>query len=351
MIDRKNLMRSVILALTLLFAAPLTGMVIPVVGVSAAEAQTVSRIVVSGNRQVDTETITSIVAVKVGQAATTAAISQSINALYKTGFFKTVSVTQSGGVVSVKVVENPIVASVLFQGNSRFSDAELLTMVQVGSRSGYSQDRVQGDIDSIKNAYHTAGYTNVDVTAQTASVPGGGTRVTFVINEGGRSGIAAINFTGNNAFNSGTLKNVIRTKESGWLSWLFHDDMYSDEQLQIDRQLIRNYYANHGYPDTQVTSAVAEYDAKRMGYFINFTVVEGDRYTFGPMAVETSIPNLKTSNLQDTIHTNTGSSYSQTDLQKTAADMAFAATSEGFPFADVRPRVDRDLAKDRKSVV
>jgi outer membrane protein insertion porin family len=350
MIDRNILMRSVILALALLFAAPIAGFAVPVIGVSAAQAQTVSKISVSGNRQVDTQTITSIVAVKVGAASSSAKISESIAALYKTGFFKSVSVTQSGGVVFVKVVENPIIASVLFQGNVRFSDAELLTMVQVGARSGYSADRVQGDIDSIKNAYRTAGYQSVDVTAQTASAPSGGTRVTFVVNEGGRSGIAGINFTGNNAFNAGTLKGVIRTHETGLLSWLLHDDAYSDEQLQIDRQLIRNYYADHGYPDTQVTSAVAEYDAKKMGYFISYTVNEGDRYTFGPMQVETSIPNLKTANLQDSIHTNTGNGYSQTSLQKTASDMAFAATSQGFPFADVRPRVDRDVANHRLNI-
>ena len=350
MIDRNKLMRSVILALALLFAVPLAGAAAPFIGVTAAQAQTVSKISVSGNHQVDAETIEAIMTVKVGQPSNPAKISESIAALYKTGFFKTVSVTQSGGIVFVKVSENPVIAAVLFQGNQRFSDAELLTMVQVASRAAYSPDRVAADVASIKDAYNHAGYTNVTVTAQTAVVDGGRTRVTFVINEGTRSGIAAINFTGNNAFNAGTLKGVIHTKETGWLSWLLKDDTYDAQQLEIDKQLIRNYYANHGYPDAQVTSAVAEYDASKNGYFITYTIVEGDHYTFGPMSVETSIPNLKTATLQDSIHTDQGGNYSQDDLQKTASDMAFAATSQGYPFADVRPRIDRDASNHQLNI-
>jgi len=350
MIDRNKLMRSVILALAILFVAPLAGVAAPLVGVSQAQAQTVSKISVSGNHTVDTATILNTVSVKVGQPSNAAKISESIDALYRTGLFKTVSVTQSGSIVFIKVSENSIVASVLFQGNQRFSDAELLSMVQVGSRSAYSPDRVQTDIASIKQAYTTAGYTGVSVTAQTAAADGGRVRVTFVINEGQRSGITAINFTGNNAFSAGTLKGVIRTKETGWLSWLLKDDTYDEQQLEIDKQLIRQYYANHGYPDAQVSSAVAEFDPKRNGYYITYTVVEGDRYTFGPSSVETSIPNLQTAALTNTIATDQGSPYSQNDLTKTSADMALKATDQGYPFADVRPRLDRDLTNHRLNI-
>jgi outer membrane protein insertion porin family len=350
MIDRNKLMRSVILALAILFVAPLAGAGAPLVGIAEAQAQTVSKISVSGNGQVDTETVLATIAVKVGQPSSPAKISASIDALYKTGLFKTVSVTQSGSIVFVKLSENPVIASVLFQGNQRFSDAQLLTMVQVAARGAYSPDRLQSDADSIKAAYNSAGYTSVSVTPQTAVVDGGRSRITFVINEGTRSGIAAINFAGNNAFNSGTLKGVIHTKETGWLSWLLHDDAYDEQGLEIDKQLVRQYYANHGYPDAQVTSAVAEYDTKRNAYFINFTVVEGDRYTFGPSAVETSIPNLRANDLHDTIRTDQGGAYSQSDLQKTASDMAFGATQQGYPFADVRPRIDRDAANHRFNV-
>src|SRR5690606_24684499 len=48
--------------------------------------------------------------------------------------------------------------------------------------------------------------------------------------------------------------------------------------------------------------------------------------------------------LTGSIRTNSGSRYSFTDLQRTQEDMAFEATAQGYAFADVRPRIDRDIA-------
>lgn len=347
MIETSKLIRGVFLAFALIFVAPVVGFSLPVVGVQAAQAQNITRIEVSGNKSVDKATIISYLTFKVGQPATPAAISSSIDSLYRTGLFKTVRVRASGSTAYVNVTENAKVAAVLFQGNQRFSDAELLTMVQVGVHSGYSPARVQTDVDTIKQAYLSAGYKNVSVTAQTATVDNGRVKVTFVINEGKRSGIVAINFTGNNAVSASTLKSIIVTKETGLLSWLTHDDIYDPNKLEIDKQIIRRYYADHGYPDAQVSSAVAEYDAKRNGYYINFTILEGQHYTFGPSTIETSISGLNTKTLDPTILTDKGSSYSLADLQKTASDMAFKATGEGHPFANVRPRIDRDVANHK----
>jgi len=250
-----------------------------------------------------------------------------------------------GSLVGIQQVQAqskaPLIASVLFEGNKRFSDAQLLTMVDTATRGTYSAQGVASDAESIRIAYDKAGFNNVAVTPKVENVEGGRVRVTFVVNEGDRAGIAAINFTGNNSVNGGTLKGVISTKETGLLSWLFRDDSYDEQKLAVDRDLIRLYYANHGYPDTQVTS-VGEFDAARNAYFINFTINEGDRYSFGNVGIETSIPGLNTDSLKGTVKTSQGSRYSYVDLQKTVEQMALDATDQGYSFADVRPRLDRD---------
>jgi outer membrane protein insertion porin family len=181
------------------------------------------------------------------------------------------------------------------------------------------------------------------VTARVEPVDAGRARVTFVIVEGDRAGITAINFTGNEHISSRTLESILTTKRSNILSWLFRDDVYTETGLDRDKELIRIYYGDHGYPDTQV-SAVAEFDESRNGYFINFTVVEGDVYSFGTIGIETSIDGLNADALRGTILTREGTRYSFQDLLHTTEDMALAATGQGYPFADVRPRIDRDIA-------
>lgn len=240
--------------------------------------------------------------------------------------------------------QETLVSAVLFEGNRGFTDAQLLAMVDVAERGTVTDARLAADIESIRLAYVSKGYSNVRVSARQEPTEGGRVRIVFEISESERAGIAGINFTGNNAFDAGTLKGVIKTRETHILSWLFRDDNYSEEQLAYDRELIRLYYANRGYPDAVVTSAVAEYDAARNGYFISFTILEGDKYEFGDVSIETSIAGLNADALTGTIRTRQGSRYSLADLEKTQADMAFEATSQGFAFVDVRPRLDRDIA-------
>lgn len=239
--------------------------------------------------------------------------------------------------------QEQLVGSVLFEGNRRFSDAQLLAMVDVSASGLYTSQRVASDVESIRQAYDRDGFLGVTVTSRTEPTADGRVRVVFQVNEGERAGIAAINFTGNNAVSGGNLKGTMLTKETGILSWLLRDDTYDEQKVAVDRERIRLYYANRGYPDAQVNS-VAEYDAARNAYFVNFTINEGQRYEFGNVGIETSINGLNTDILRSTVETGKGAQYSATNLQETIEKMAYEATAQGYSFADVRARLDRDVA-------
>lgn len=246
------------------------------------------------------------------------------------------------GVVTAQAAEQ-LVGSVLFEGNRRFSDAQLLDMVDISASGIFSQQRLAADIESIRQAYDREGFLSISIASRVETTTDGRARVVFVVDEGNRAGIAAINFTGNNAMSAGNLKGRLLTKETGILSWLFKDDAYDKQKLAVDRERVRLYYANHGYPDAQVTS-VGEYDAAHNAYFINFTINEGQKYEFSGVSIETSIPGLNTDALKGTVKTGEGRRYSVNDLQSTIADMSYEATTQGYSFADVRARLDRDVA-------
>lgn len=260
----------------------------------------------------------------------------------------------AGGVVGVTSAQAQVaarpVASVMFEGNQRFSDGQLLSMIDVAAGGSYTETGLQRDLESIRLAYDKASFRGVKVTARNEVLPDGRVRVMIKVDEGARTGIAAVNFTGNNTFGAGTLKGIITTKETGFLSWLLRDDTYDEQKLAVDKELIRIYYANHGYPDAVVTSAVAEFDTTRNQYFVNYTIVEGEKYQFGGIGIETSIPGLNSNELKGFIRTREGSNYSLTDLQKSVEDVAYESTTQGYSFADVRPRLDRDATNHRFNV-
>jgi len=248
------------------------------------------------------------------------------------------------GVTSAAAAEERLISAVLFEGNQGISDKDLALIVNVSGRGSFSEATLAADVESVRQAYVAKGYVNVKVSTRLEPSDNGRTRITFVIEEGTRTGIAGINFTGNASIPSGTLKSILRSHETGLLSWLTKDDAFSDDQLQIDRQLIENYYANHGFPDAQVTSAVGEYDKARNAYFVNFTISEGERYRFGTVGVESSIAGIDVGALQSVVRSHSGDIYSLRDVQSSQEDMAAEATSQGYAFADVRPRIVRDAA-------
>lgn len=246
------------------------------------------------------------------------------------------------GVQAAQAQQSPTVAAVLFEGNLRFTDANLVAMIDVMNTGIADPATIARDVQTIRTAYINAGYTDASVTTRVEPVGDGRVRVVFVVSEGLKAGIAAINFTGNNSIGSWQLKSVLKTHETSWLSWLLKDDNYTQAQLDVDRELIRRYYVDNGFPDAQVPSAVAEFSAERAAYFVTFTIVEGERYTFGEIGVETSISGLDGSALTGVIRTHRGETFSATKMQQTADDMAIEATNLGYPFAEVRPRIDRD---------
>lgn len=339
-----KIFRTCLTAIAFTVVLPLTGLAPQVFGIEAAQAQRIAAITVSGNQRVDDATVKSYLTLRVGDAATNAGIQSSIASLNSTGLFSSVGVRYSSGTLAVSVSENSVVSSVLFEGNLRFSDNDLYAMVNLGSSGTFTDARLNSDVRTIQLAYENAGYTGVGVSARTEPAVDGRIRVVFVVNEGERASIGGINFTGNNAMSAWTLKDVISTRESHLLSWLFLDDEFSEEKLAIDKQLIQRFYADRGFPDARVLSAVAEFDAERNAYFINYTIAEGDRYTFGNVSLETSIAGLDSNVLQGYIQTYSGGGYSQADLQSTVEDLAYRATGQGFSFAEVRPRLERNVA-------
>ncbi|TIT27388.1 MAG: outer membrane protein assembly factor BamA, partial [Mesorhizobium sp.] len=175
--------------------------------------------------------------------------------------------------------------------------------------------------------------------------------VVFNINEGGRTQIAAVNFVGNSAYSSRRLSDVISTKRSTFLSFVLRDDVYDDDKLRADQELLRRFYYNHGYADFQVVSAVGELDETTNKYTVTITVQEGDRYTFGDVSVESTIPEVDGASLQSVVETHKGDVYNAKNVEDTIIALTEKVAGSGYAFAQVTPRGDRNFENHTISVV
>ncbi|MER9256631.1 outer membrane protein assembly factor BamA [Mesorhizobium sp. M0598] len=321
------------------------------VATSAAEAAVVSRVEVTGNQRVDADTIRNYVTIKPGKAFSSSDIDDAVKALFGTGLFSDVQINQVGSTLVIKVSEYQVVNQVLFQGNKKLKDNALEAAVQLKPRGTFSQQQLDADVEAVKAAYRRIGRDDAAVTTQIMDLGDNRVNVVFNINEGGRTQIAAINFVGNSAYSSRRLSDIISTKRSSFLSFVLRDDVYDEDKLRADQELLRRFYYNHGYADFQVVSAVGELDDTTNKYTVTITVQEGERYTFGDVSVESTIPEVDAKSLESVVETHKGDVYNAKNVEDTIIALTEKVAGSGYAFAQVTPRGDRNFENHTISVV
>ena len=316
-----------------------------------AEAAVVSRIDVQGNQRVDAETIRSYVGINPGQSFSNVDIDEAVKRLFATGLFSDVRINQVGSTLVVQVDELSVINQVLFQGNKKIKDAELARTVQSQPRGTFSNAQMEADADAIRQAYARIGRDDATVTTQVMDLGENRVNVVFEINEGDRTKISTINFVGNNAFGDRRLSDVISTKRSNILSFLFRNDIYDEDRLRADEEALRRFYYNRGYADFRVISAVGELDETENQYTITITIDEGERYTFGDVSVESTIEGVDSTSLKGLVETRSGDVYSAKDVEDSIIALTERVAGLGYAFAQVTPRGDRNFETRTISVV
>ncbi len=308
---------------------------------TVAMAQSASSIAVEGNRRVEAETIRSYFRPGPGGRLGPAEIDEGLKALYATGLFSDVRINHAGGRVVVSVVENPVINQVAFEGNKKAKDDQLKAEVQSKPRGTLSKPTVQADVQRIIDIYQRTGRFDVSVVPKVIELPNNRVNLVFEIKEGEKTGVKEIRFVGAKAFSSGRLKDVIKTVQTNFLSFLQTTDIYDPDRVEADRDLLRRFYLKHGYADVRIVSAVGEYDPAKKGFIITFTIDEGAQYHVGTVDVISNVRVLDPSILRGKVKLSPGNVYNADLVEKSVEGMAIEAAKSGYAFANVRPRGER----------
>jgi outer membrane protein insertion porin family len=303
---------------------------------------TTSSIVVQGNRRIEADTIRSYFKPGPGGHLDPAVIDAALKALYSTGLFDDVKINQSGGKLIVTVVEAAVINKIVFEGNHRIKDEQMMEEIQSKERGPLSRASVQADTQRISEIYQRNGRFDVKVTPQIIQRPNDRVDLIFTIDEGEKTGIKHIVFVGNNSYPAWRLKEVVKTAESNWLSFLQTTDVYDPDRIEADRDLIRRFYLKHGFADVQVVSATGEYDPAQKGFIVTFTIEEGPVYRFGTIDIQSNVRAVDAVSLRPDLLMASGQTYNGEAIEKTVENMTVELARRGYPFGTVRPRGDRN---------
>ena len=305
---------------------------------AAQSGGVIQRIVVQGAERIEESTILSYLPIVPGDSATDARLDNATKTLFNTGLFADVSMSLQGADLIVKVIENPIINQVVFEGNHNLKEDKLRDEVQVRPRGVFTKSKVQADVQRIVELYRRSGRVSATVTPKIVELPQKRVDLVFEIDEGPKSGILNLNVLGNKEFTDNALRDVIVTKESKWYRFFTNNDNYDPDRIEYDREQLRKFYRNRGYYDFHVLSAVAELVPEKNGFNVTYVLDEGGRYKFGKLTVETDLKRLSPDFLKKLLPVKEGQLYQDDLVEKSTDALTFAAGAAGFAFVDVRPR-------------
>ncbi len=295
-----------------------------------------------GNQRIEADTVRSYMLLQPGDPMDQERLDRSLRTLFATGLFRDVEISTEGNRVIVRVVENPIVNRVAFEGNRKVSDDVLRAEVTLRPRAVFTPAAAQSDRNRILELYARRGRFAATVEPKIIELDQNRVDVVYEIREGEAALVARINFVGNRAFSDSRLKEVVATREAAWYRPFSTADTYDPERLNFDRELLRRYYLRSGYADVEITGATAELAPDRSGFFITYTIDEGPRYRVGKVELVSRLRNFDPATVRGEVPIDEGDWYDGDAVERADTALTDAIGLRGFPFVEVTPRIERD---------
>ncbi len=317
----------------------------------AAAPFTVSDIRVDGLQRISSGTVFTYLPVERGQALTDAKVSETIRALYKTGFFEDVQLDRQGDILVVTVKERPAINKLTVTGNKDIKSDQLLKgLSDIGLTEGGTFDRLSLDrvTQELRRQYNDRGKYNVEITPTVSPLDRNRVDIAITIKEGKAAKIRHVNLIGTEKYPAEDILDTWESKEHNWASWYRRDDQYSKEKMSGDLEKLNSWYLDRGYVDFSIDSTQVSISPDKRDMFISAGVTEGEQYNISEIKVsgDTVLPQ---EDVERMVIQKSGDTFSRALLEFSSNSITNSLSNIGYAFAKVNPipttnRADRTVA-------
>jgi outer membrane protein insertion porin family len=314
-----------------------------------AQGLSFSNVTVEGNQRVDNTTVLSLLGIGAGESVTPGELNDATQRLVNSGLFETVELIPQGATLLVQVQEYPIVNVISIEGNRRIDDEKLTEAITSQSRRIYSPAQAEADAAAMTELYRVTNRIAATVTPRIIRRDDNRVDLVFEVTEGGVVEIERLGFVGNRAFSDRRLRQILETKQAGLLRTFIQADTFVAERLELDKQLLADFYLSRGYIDFEVVDASAQVSAERDATFVTFTVKEGRPFRIGNVTTVSEIEGLDAAPYEAIVRLRSGVTYSPAIIENNISRLEALALQQGLNFVRIDPRItrnDRDQTLD-----
>jgi outer membrane protein insertion porin family len=243
----------------------------------------IKKVNIVGNSRVNSTTIESLVDKKIN-SIDSIYINNLTKKIYDTDFFADVKVSFNQEILTITVAENPIVNFFYINGVKDSDLDQVNKIITLKENNIFSSSKLKRDIEATREFLNASGYYQATIVPEVIKIDNNQINLIINIDKKEISKIKNIYFIGNKHFSSSQLLEVISSAEDGWWKF-FSSSALSEQRIEYDKQLLKEFYKNKGFFDAQIESAFASVD-KNNNFSLTFSVNSGKKYKFGDFDVK-----------------------------------------------------------------
>jgi outer membrane protein insertion porin family len=251
------------------------------------EVEKIVKVSVTGNERIDTGFIMKNIRTKENESYSLDKIREDMKSIYKTGFFSDVQIdvqdSDKGKAVTFIVVERPPIKAIFLSGNKQIKTSDLREKVKIKTGTVLNTEKIKESMDEIKKHYASKGFYATRVSYEIDYEEGYEATLKFFIEEPEKAYVKKISFTGNKVFKDKALKDYMKTKEKGILSWFTGSGILDEEVLEDDRKNLEAFYFDNGYVRAMVGIPAVKLSDDQKSISVSIPVEEGNLYRVGSM--------------------------------------------------------------------
>lgn len=250
---------------------------------NSSNSEIIKNIKVEGNVRISSETINVFSQVSINDNLESSEINDVLKKIYSTGYFENVNVEFNEGILFIKVIENPIIQNIIYEGIKAQKIKDIITKnLNLRERSPFNEIYLSADKDKIIESLKSAGYFFAKVEIFKEVFEDNKIDIIYKIDIGDKAKIKKISFLGNKVFKDNKLKRLIISEEYKFWKIISGKKYLNTDIVSLDERLLRNYYLNKGYYNSKVNSAFAKL-VNDEGFELIFNINAGKKVFFNDL--------------------------------------------------------------------
>lgn len=320
-----------------------------------ARTQVIADIRIEGTRTLDDDVVLMRLKINKGDTFDRKALNEEIRRVYELGYFNNVSVAvddiPEGKIVTFRVDEKPRIMAIGVIGAEELDSDDILAAISTKTGGVLNPKLLADDLNKVRELYRKEGYYLAEVSHELEQKDKYQARLNIVVKEGKELYIQGITINGVESLDEDDIKDELALSERGAFSFITGSGVLQEDMLAHDTAVIERYYGDRGFLNVRVGEPRIDFTEE--GIFIEFDVIEGDRYKVGEVTfrgdmLETPATLLEITEIDDLAEQDEW--FKRSQLSDDSDALARYYSDYGYAFADAGFDLDADEENKRVNV-